>query len=83
MRFWRRSTSVIEQRGSSSASTSPGSPPPLPRSIRRAPSGERTEGGRERGSMLGSLLDRSCAEESETLRFAQRLDRLGSHLTPG
>jgi len=43
---------------------------------------ERTEGGRERGSMLGSLLDRSCAEEPEALRFAQRLDRLGPHLTP-
>jgi hypothetical protein len=38
---------------------------------------------RERGGMFGCLLDRPGAEETEALRFAQHLDRLGSHLTPG
>jgi hypothetical protein len=33
--------------------------------------------------VLGRLLDGSCAEESEALRFTQYLERLGSHLTPG
>ena len=82
MRFWRRSTSTIEHWGSSSASTNPGSPPPLPRSISLAPAGSgRT--GRERGSVLGRLLDGAGAEETEALRFTQHSDRLGSHLTPG
>ena len=75
VRFWRRSTSTIEQCGSRSASTRPGSPPPLPRSISRAPPGEGAERVDEPGRVLGRLLDGSGAEESETLRLAQHLDR--------
>ena len=44
---------------------------------------ERAERGCERSRMLCRLLDGSCAEESEALRFAQHLERLGPHLTPG
>ena len=77
------STSTIEQRGSRSASTSPGRPPPLPRSISRAPSSERASAVANADRVLGRLLDGPCAEESEALRFAQHLERLGPHLTPG
>jgi hypothetical protein len=33
--------------------------------------------------VLGRLVDGSCAEKSEALRFTQHLERLGPHLTPG
>jgi hypothetical protein len=76
--FWRRSTSTIEQRSKSAAPVS--NPPPLPRSISRAPSAS-APSALQRSRIIPPAR-RVVRRESEALRFAQHLERLGPHVTP-